>query len=145
MIMSLLLLFVMVLSVSASFAASDDAGDVVAVDDAADDVIAIDDSNQDALKEAPVVTKDNFNDYFDESGTYSSDEEELVFEGDFSGLDISAITIAGESTVKFTGKNATFKNVQVMIMQDDVTIDGFNFVTDDANLHTQINSYSRCR
>ncbi len=128
----------MVLSVSASFAASDDAGDVVAVDDAADDVIAIDDSNKDTLKEAPVVTKDNFNDYFDESGTYSSDEEELVFEGDFSGLDISAITIAGESTVKFTGKNATFKNVQVMIMQDDVTIDGFNFVTDDANLHTRL-------
>jgi len=97
----------MVLSVSASFAASDDAGDVIALDDTADDdVVATDDSNQDTLKEAPVVTKDNFKDYFDESGTYSSDKEELVFEGDFSGLDISAITIAGESTVKFTGKNA---------------------------------------
>jgi len=139
MIISLLLLFVMVLSVSASFAASDDAGDLIAVDDTADDdVVATDDSNQDTLKEAPIVTKDNFNDYFDESGTYSSDEEELVFEGDFSGLDISAITIAGESTVKFTGKNATFKNVQVMIMQDDVTIDGFNFVTDENNQHTRL-------
>ena len=65
MIISLLLLFVMVLSVSASFAASDDAGDLIAVDDTADDdVVATDDSNQDTLKEAPVVTKDNFNDYY---------------------------------------------------------------------------------
>ena len=142
MIISLLLLFVMVLSVSATFAADD----VVAVDDdviaveegeVTDDVLTVEDS-PDELSEINVVTKDNFGDYFDETGKLTSDADELVFEGDFSELDISAITIAGDNPVKFTGNGATFKNVQFMISQSGVTIDGFNLVTDEDNQHSRL-------
>ena len=129
----------MVLSVSATFAADDD----IAVDDGiTDDVLTtdvVDDS--DDLSEwatSTVVTKDNFGDYFDSSGTLTSDADELVFEGDFSEVGVSAITIAGNKAVKFTGNNATFKNVQFMVMQNNVTIDGFNLLTDDTNPHAKL-------
>ena len=129
------------LSVSATFAADND--DVVAVDDGiAEDTLTtdvVDDSDKLSDDEPKVVTKDNFGDYFDKTtGELTSDADELVFEGDFSDLDVSAITISGEKAVKFTGKSATFKNTQFMIMQNDVTIDGFNFITDDANQHTRL-------
>ena len=136
---SLLLLFVVVLSASSAFAA--DTSDVIAVDDGIDEeVIAADAADEESVlqDESPVVTKDNFYDYFDNAGYLTSDADELMFEGDFSDLDVSAITIAGEKAVKFTGKSATFKNTQFMIMQNDVTIDGFNFITDDANQHTRL-------
>ena len=141
MAISLMLLFVMVLSVSATFAANDDSIDEIAVEnDIAEEVVAtdLDDSSDKLSDDSNVVTKDNFNDYFDEYGSLTSDADELVFDGDFSGLDVSAITIAGDKAVKFTGKNATFKNVQFMIMQSDVTIDGFNFITDENNEHTRL-------
>ena len=141
MAISLMLLFVMVLSVSATFAANDDSIDEIAVEnDIAEEVVAtdVDDSSDKLSDDSNVVTKDNFNDYFDEYGSLTSDADELVFDGDFSGLDVSAITIAGDKAVKFTGKNATFKNVQFMIMQSDVTIDGFNFITDENNEHTRL-------
>ena len=135
MIISLLLLLVVVLSASATFAADDVAAD----DGITDDVLTTDVSDDsDVLNDPPVVTKDNFNDYFDNTGNLNSDAEELVFEGDFSGLDVSAITIARETPVKFTGNNATFKNVQFMIMQNGVTIEGFNFVTNESNPHSKL-------
>ena len=135
MIISLLLLFVMILSVSATFAASDD---VIAVDDEiTDDVLTVDDGS-DELTESNVVTEGNFNDYFDSTGTLDFDGDELTFKGDFSHVGVSAITIACDHPVKFTGDNATFKNVQFLIMQDNVTIDGFNFVTDDTNEHAKL-------
>lgn len=129
----------MVLSVSATFAADDD----IAVDDGiTDDVLATDvvDDSDDLSEGATsnVVTKDNFGDYFDSSGTLTSDADELVFEGDFSEVGVSAITIAGNKAVKFTGNNATFKNVQFMVMQNNVTIDGFNLLTDDTNPHAKL-------
>lgn len=132
MIISLLLLFVMILSVSATFAADD----IAVEDEITDDVLAtdvVDDSDDLSEGEASnVVTPDNFGDYFDASGTLTSDADELVFEGDFSGVSVSAITIANDKPVKFTGKNATFNNVQFMIMQDNVTIDGFNLNADES-------------
>ena len=133
------MLFVVVLSVSSAFAA--DTSDVIAVDDEiGDEVIATDVADEDTVlqDESPVVTKDNFHNYFNSAGYLTSDADELIFEGDFSGLDVPAITIASDKAVKFTGKGATFKNTQFMIMQNDVTIDGFNFVTDDANQHTRL-------
>jgi hypothetical protein len=130
----------MVLSVSATFAADDNATDAVALDDGVtEDVVASGVDDSDKLSVTEVVTKENFGNYFNStSGELTSDADELVFKGDFSGLDVSAITLAKDKAVKFTGDNATFKNVQFIIMQDDVTIDGFNFVTDDANEHAKL-------
>lgn len=122
----------MILSVSATFAADD----IAVEDEITDDVLAtdvVDDSDDLSEGEASnVVTPDNFGDYFDASGTLTSDADELVFEGDFSGVSVSAITIAKDKPVKFTGKNAIFNNVQFMIMQDNVTIDGFNLSADES-------------
>lgn len=132
----MILLFVVVLSASATFAS--DTSDIIAVDDGIDEEAIAADEEPVLQDESPVVTKDNFHDYFDNAGYLTSDADELVFEGDFSDVDVSAITIAGEKAVKFTGKGATFKNTQFMIMQNDVTIDGFNFLTDDSNEHTKL-------
>ena len=145
-IISLLLVFVVLLSVSATFAADENVTAISETDDiesiSTADVSSseLSESNDDSVIKdtSNVVTKDNFGDYFDASGTLTSDAEELIFEGDFSGLDISAITIAGENPVKFTGKGATFNNVQFIIMQDEVTIDGFNLLTNESNDHTRL-------
>lgn len=139
MIISLLLLFVMIVSVSATFAANND---TMAVDnEITEDILTteIDDSSDELSDgESNVVTKDNFGNYFDEHGTLTSDAEELVFEGDFSELSVSAITIYTDHPVKFTGNDATFKNVQFQIFQGDVSISGFNIITDENNEHTRL-------
>lgn len=137
----------MVLSVSAAFAADDVAADTIAIDDeTSGGVISTDVDDNAELSEAepatqdsaPVVTKDTFKDYFDDSGALTSNATELVFEGDFSDLNVSSVMVAKDKPVKFTGKDATFKNVQFMIMQSDVTIDGFNFVTDENNTNSRL-------
>ena len=152
----------MVLSVSATFAASDDiaaddsvaaadeiavdediaaSDDIAADDEITDDVLAADaavDSDQLSAGESNVVTKDNFTQYFNENGELTSDAEELVFEGDFSELGISTITISKDHPVKFTGKDATFKNVQFRIVQDNVTIKGFKLITNESNVHVKL-------
>lgn len=147
MIISLLLVFVVLLSVSATFAADENATAISETDEISETVSTADVSSSDLSESSDdsvikdtsnVVTKDNFGDYFDKTGTLTSDAEELIFEGDFSGLNISAITIAGENPVKFTGKGATFNNVQFIIMQDEVTIDGFNLLTNESNEHTSL-------
>ncbi len=147
MIISLLLVFVVLLSVSATFAADENATAISETDEISETVSTADVSSSDLSESSDdsvikdtsnVVKKDNFGDYFDKSGTLTSDAEELIFEGDFSGLNISAITIAGENPVKFTGKGATFNNVQFIIMQDEVTIDGFNLLTNESNEHTSL-------
>ena len=142
----MLLVFVVLLSVSATFAADENVTAISETDDiesiSTADVSSseLSESNDDSVIKdtSNVVTKDNFGDYFDASGTLTSDAEELIFEGDFSGLDISAITIDGENPVKFTGNGATFNNVQFIIMQDKVTIDGFNLLTNESNDHTRL-------
>ena len=131
----------MMLSVSATFAADND--DVVAVDDGiTEDTLTtdvVDDSDKLSDGESKVVTKDNFGEYFDIStGTLISDADELVFEGDFSDVGVNAIVIAGDKPVKFTGHDATFKNVQFQIMQSGVSIDGFNLVTDESNQNSRL-------
>lgn len=88
------MLFVVVLSASATFAS--DTSDIIAVDDGIDEEAIAADEEPVLQDESPVVTKDNFHDYFDNAGYLTSDADELVFEGDFSDVDVSAITIAGE-------------------------------------------------
>ena len=150
MIISLLLLFVMVLSVSATFAADEDATltevddevtiyqDVLSVQEDNDqlsveeeDVVEADDSFDDVLKEDNVVTNNTFHNYFDDSGSLldTVTAEELIFEGDFSEIDVNYISI--DRAIKFTGKNAVFNGVSFEISSDDVEIKGFDLTGSD--------------
>ena len=104
--------------------------DTLSVSD--ENAIEADDSSN-LVGASSTVTNDTFFDYFDSSGALTSDADELIFEGNFSDLPISQIMIAGNHPVKFTGNDATFTNVQFLIMQSDVTINGFNFVYNDGD------------
>ncbi|MBO4863066.1 MAG: hypothetical protein J5517_01735 [Eubacterium sp.] len=82
------------------------------------------------------VTPDNFEDYFDESGTVKClDTSEIQFSGEFDSeeLGISFITI--NEPYKITvdeGDKAVFKNIFFIIGSDNVTIDGLDItVTND--------------
>ena len=150
MIISLLLLFVMVLSVSATFAADEDAAlsevdDEVTIDQDVlsvqedneplsvedEEVVEADDGFDDVLKAGNVVTNDTFHNYFDDSGNLldTVTDDELIFEGDFSVIDVNYITIDRE--IKFAGKNAIFNGVSFVISSDDVEISGFDLTGSD--------------
>ncbi len=96
------------------------------------------DGSSNLVGESSTVTKDTFFDYFDSSGALTSDADELIFEGNFTDLEISQIMIAGDHPVKFTGNGATFNNVQFWIAQNGVTISGFNLLTDNTNQHNSL-------
>ncbi len=129
------------LSASASFAASDDdiavgeVTDEIAIDETVlaveedsnlDDVSSVADENI-LSEDSPdnIVTNETFHNYFDESGTLldTVTADELVFEGNFSGIDVNYITVL--TPIKLTGNNAFFDNVDFIIGADDVTVDGF--------------------
>ena len=125
----MLLFFLLVLmSMSAISAADlDDNNDTVVLSDdaeilsAANDVDAIGDLNGTV---GAVVNESNFFNYFDESGTLLPNATgELIFEGDFSDLNLNYITI--DAPVKFTGNDAVFDDITFVITSDNVVIDGF--------------------
>ena len=111
--------------------------DVLSVEEDTDTLSASDetaleaDDSSNLVGESSTVTSDTFFNYFDSSGVLTSDADELIFEGDFTGLAIAQIMIAGDHPVKFTGNGATFNNVQFWIAQGGVTITGFNLLTDN--------------
>ena len=136
------------LSASAAFATDDDAT-LTAVDDeitidenvlsveeddaleiTEEDVVETNDDS-DVVSAPSTVTNATFHDYFDETGNLTSDAEELIFEGDFTGIDVKYINI--EKSVKLTGNNAIFKDVSFVISANDVVIDGFKLYMDDVD------------
>ena len=139
MVISLILLSVVLLSASAAFAADN----VSAVDDEIameESVLAIDEdsdalevtedvSSEDIVAVASnIVTNDTFFNYFDENGSILSSvtEDELEFFGDFSGINVSVISI--DRDIKFIGKNAIFDGVSFSVGADNVVIDGFTLI-----------------
>ena len=135
----------MIISISVTFAADEDVAltevddevtieeDVLSVQEndeplSIDDesIVEADDGSNEVLKESAVVTNDTFHNYFDESGSLleTVTEDELVFEGDFSKIDVNYITI--DSELKLTGKNAVFKGVSFVIESNNVEINGFD-------------------
>ncbi|OEC93958.1 MULTISPECIES: hypothetical protein [Methanobrevibacter] len=72
-----------------------------------------------------VVTKDTFHNYFGNDGTLLDNvsSDELIFKGDFTGIDVSYMTIG--KSVKLSGGNTTLNNVTFIIGADNVVIDGF--------------------
>jgi len=80
-----------------------------------------------------VVIQDNFHDFFDENGVIKEiTGGELIFRGDFSGLDVQTITIG--KSVTLSSERAVFKDVGFLITADGVTMDGFTI--EDAESET---------
>ena len=109
-----------------------DADDVVEAESSENDDVASD--NPTLAQESNVVTKDTFFNYFDGSGTLLSNvtSDELIFEGDFSGISVGYMTI--NKPIKFTGNNAVFDGVSFVIDSNDVTVDGFTITQSDVYL-----------
>lgn len=122
------------MSAGVAFAASDnnatvgEVTDEIAIDE---DILTIEEDsvvlqeNETPAVENTVVTNSTFYQYFDETGSLlnNTTTDELVFEGDFSGVGVNYIAV--DKAIKFTGNNATFKDVSFVISSDNVTIDGF--------------------
>lgn len=136
LVISLILLSIVLLSAGAAFAADN----VSAVDDeitVEESVLAIDEDSdalevtediscEDKLAVASnIVTNDTFFNYFDENGSILSSvtEDELEFFGDFSGINVTVISI--DRDIKFIGKNAIFDGVSFSVGANNVVIDGF--------------------
>ena len=135
------------LSVGSAFAADEDTtlttiddeitveDDVLSVEDETDaleaeneQVLETDDATE-VVGASATVTNTTFHNYFDEYGDLTSDADELIFEGDFTGIDVNYITI--EKSVKLTGNNAIFNNVSFVISANNVVIDGFKLYMDN--------------
>ena len=116
------MLSVVLLSISATFAADDNV-DAIAIDDITDEPLAVDDDSQ-ALSEEDIVTKDNFNNYFDSNGTLRSNvtASELTFSGDIS--DVGVDTIVLNRAISIFGENSTLTNIAIDIKADNVVISG---------------------
>ena len=116
------MLSVVLLSISATFAADDNV-DAIAVDEITDEPLTVDEDSQ-ALSDGDVVTKDNFNSYFDSNGTLMSNvtASELTFSGDIS--DVGVDTIVLNRAISVFGENSTLTNIAIDIKADNVVISG---------------------
>ena len=135
-----MLLCIVMLSASATFAADDtalaDASDEIAVEEnvlTASDDFASESSNA-ILADANdnIVTNDTFFNYFNETGSLLSNvtSDELIFEGGFGGLGIDYIFI--NKPIVFTGNgDAVFDGITFVVSSDNVTIDGFSIFQKD--------------
>ena len=129
------MLSVVLLSVGTAFAA-DNATDVVAIDDevTVDEPLAVGGDAQpvSSNESTAVVTKDNFNSYFDENGTLLSNvtSDELKFSGDISDVGVSSIGI--NRPIAISGDNAVFNNVSIDVFASDVVISGLTINQDNS-------------
>ena len=126
----------MIFSVSATFAADEDVAlsevdDVISIEEDAlsveEDTDSLEDVDENVLEESSVVTNDTFHNYFDGAGKIlgTVTDDELIFEGDFSTIDVSYIII--DRPIKLTGNNAVFEGVAFTVYEtNNVVIDGFN-------------------
>ena len=129
------------LSASATFAADD-----IALNEASNEIaaggdvlnIAVDTETVEAdNSSSSIVTEDTFLNYFSEDGTLLDNvtSDELIFEGDFSNLGISYLTIG--NSIKLTGNGTAFEGVSFAIYADDVVVDGFTVTqTNDLSAFT---------
>ena len=87
-------------------------------------------TNSSTLFVVYVVTNETFYDFFTENGTLKDEivAEELTFAGEFSDL-VDMIVI--NKPLYLLSDNATLNNIAMSIIEDCVTVDGFNFVSDN--------------
>ena len=135
---SLMLICIVLLSAGSAFAADDGATAVEASDDMAidEEVLTVtdetnalesvsEDSDNVLADNQNTVTKDNFYNYFDNTGTLLENvtTDELVFQGDFTDVGVGYIMI--NKPISLIGDDATFNGATFTILSNDVTIDGF--------------------
>ena len=84
-------------------------------------------NNTPAMELTYELTNDTFFIYFDENGEIREqiDADNLTFIGPFSNL-VEGIQIG--KPVKLLSDNATIINIPILVVSDNVTIDGFNFI-----------------
>ncbi len=76
------------------------------------------------------VTNSTFFYFFDEKGNLRDYVTgDLVFEGEFENLGVDNLVI--NSPIKLTGNNATLNNIGIDIVSDNVTVEGFTFISDE--------------
>ena len=133
-----MLLCIVMLSAGSAFAADntalDTAADEIAIEEnvlAVDDVAAETDDVVLAAANDNVVTNDTFFNYFDEDGTLLDNvtSDELIFEGEFSDLGFTYLTI--NKPITFTGNDAVFDGISFWLDSNEVTIDGFTITQTD--------------
>ena len=95
---------------------------VLSVEETEDMVNVEDNDNGEIVGESNIVTNATFHNYFDENGTIldTVTDEELIFEGNFTGIDVDCINII--KSIKLTGKNAIFNGVSLNINANNVVI-----------------------
>ena len=126
MVISLIMLCLVMLSVGSAFAA-DNNSDLANDDLTGGETLAISDDTQVASDEtvtSDVVTKENFNNYFDGNGSLLSNvtAKELTFSGEIS--DVGVNTIVLDRSITLTGNNATLSNIAIDVKASDVVISG---------------------
>ena len=128
------MLCIVIFSASATFAA--DINDTIVSDEITiDEPLAVDETPtvvaDDNTTASEVVTKDNFNKYFTESGTLNTtvNATELIFKGEIS--DVGVNTIVLDRPISIVGENSTFTNVAIGVNSSDVVISGLTLNIDN--------------
>ena len=138
------MLSVVILSISASFAADDVTDDVIAIDDeiTIDEPLAVEETPTVSANESTVVTKDTFSNYFDENGTLYANvtAEELTFSGDIS--DVGVNTIVLDRQISLIGENSTLTNIAIDIKSNNVTITGFTLIQNNGTAAISVSNAS---
>ena len=150
LVISLILISLVLLSAGTVFAAENASAvdDEMAIEESVltieEDGDALEVTGDVALEKTPadVVTNDTFFNYFDASGSLLSNvtADELEFDGDFSGINVSTITI--NKAIKFKGKNATFNGVSLLINSSDVSVKGFTFIQNNSGYLIKVDQVS---
>ena len=137
------MLSVVMLSLSATFA-SDNATDVVAIDNeiVIDEPLAVDENSQAVSADENVVTKDNFNNYFDSTGSLLSNvtSDELVFSGDISNVGVDNIVL--NRSIKISGNDAVLTNISIDVKSSDVVISGLTINQDKGEFGISVSNAS---
>ena len=138
------------LSVGAAFAVDDNDTNAIAIDDEItvdEDALAVvgDDqivSANESVATSDVVTKDNFNNYFDGFGALLTNvtSDELTFSGDIS--DVGVDTIVLDRPIKIIGEDSTISNIGIDIKSDDVVISGLTINKNSGTVAVSVNNAS---
>lgn len=84
--------------------------------------------NSTVVSQSSVVTNSTINNYFDSDGRLMENvtSDELIFEGEFSGLNFTQLTIG--KPIKLTGNDVTLTDLAINVYADNVTVDGFKLI-----------------
>ena len=96
-----------------------------------DDVLSSENTSVDVTNKT--VTNDTFFNYFDDEGVLRNNitASDLIFKGNFTGLNVSSITINKE--INLVGDTALLKNIAIAIEADNVAVSNFTIFLNSNN------------